>query len=113
VESKFTGSSMNRLWPLVVPELRQFTETEQDTALQSARNTTLDLLEIVGMAAGFLFVTVVTQYALPDYSFLSRLSAAALNFAIAAPLLLVTLGPFHIRRIRRGLRHQLQRRGRG
>ena len=103
---------MNRLWPVLLPELRQFPAAEQDQALQTARDTPLDILELLGMAAGLVLVTAFTRYALADTSMSSRFAAAMLNFVVAMPLLAVTLGPFHIRRLRRALREQLQQRGR-
>ena len=105
------GWSMNRLWPVLLPELRQFPAAEQDRALKSARDAALDILEMLGMAAGLVLVTALTRYSLPDALMSTRFGAAVLNFIVAAPLLAVALGPFHIRRLRRGLRDQLQRRG--
>lgn len=103
---------MNRLWLVLLPELRQFPRAEQKEALQVARNTPLDLLELIGMAAGLVAVTGLTRYTLTDWDAATRFIAAVLNFVVAAPLIAFFLGPFHIRRLRRGLREQLQRRGR-
>jgi hypothetical protein len=103
---------MNRLWPVLLPELRQFPAAEQEEALQAARNTALDLVELVGMAAGLVVVTGLTRYTLADWDVATRFMAVVLNFIVAAPLIAFFLGPFHIRRLRRGLREQLQRRGR-
>lgn len=103
---------MNRLWPVLLPELRQFPAGERDGALWAARDTALEIVELLGMAAGLVLVTALTRYALPDTSVSSRFDAAVLNFALAIPLLTVALGPFHIRRLRRGLRDQLRQRGR-
>ena len=103
---------MNRLWPVLLPELRRFPAVEQDGALKAARETALDLAELIGMAAGLLVVTALTKYALPDAAPSTRFGVALLDFVVAIPLLAVCLGPFHVRRLRRGLREQLQRRGR-
>jgi len=35
---------------------------------------------------------------------------AALNFGVALPLLALLLGPVHLRRLKRGLRDQIERR---
>lgn len=98
---------MNRLWLVLLPELRQFAAAEQGRALRAARNTALDLTELLGMAAGLVLVTALTRYGLTETSLSSRFSAAVLNFIVAVPLLAVCLGPFHLRRLRRGLRHRL------
>jgi hypothetical protein len=103
---------MSRLWPVLLPELRQFPAVEQDEALKAARNTELDMLELLGMAAGLVAVTALTRYSLAGASLSSHFGAAVLNFALAMPLLAVFLGPFHIRRLRRGLRERLRTRGR-
>ena len=103
---------MNRLWLLLLPEIRQFPDAERDGALRSARTTTLDLIELIGMAAALVCVTGLTRYALPGAQISTRLAAGLLSFAVALPLLVLALGPFHLRRLRRGLREQIeQRRG--
>lgn len=106
------GPSMKRLWPALLPELRQFPEPERDQALQQASETSLDVIELVGMAVGLVVVTALTKYTTPDPSMASRFALALINFAVAMPLLVAALGPFHLRRLRRGLRTQLQNRGR-
>jgi len=98
---------MNRLWSLLLPEIRQFPHAERDGALRSARATALDLIELLGMAAALVGVTALTRYALPDPSMSTRFSAMIFNFTLALPLLVLALGPFHVRRLRRGLREQL------
>jgi hypothetical protein len=101
-------SGMTRLWLLVLPELGQFAVPDRDAALRKAGETRLDILELIGMAFGLVLVTAATQYALPDQSTASRFSAAILNFIVAMPLVGLAVAPFHIRRLRRGLRAQLK-----
>jgi hypothetical protein len=103
---------VKRLWPALLPELRQFPESEREQALQASRATALDVTELVGMAIGLVVVTALTKYSVPDPSMASRFALALINFAVALPLLVAALGPFHLRRLRRGLRAQLQHRGR-
>lgn len=103
---------MKQLWPALLPELRQFAEPERDQALQRARETSLDVIELVGMAVGLVVVTALTKYSLPDPTMGSRFALALVNLAVALPLLVAVLGPFHLRRLRRGLRTQLRNRGR-
>ncbi|MFO1327050.1 MAG: hypothetical protein U1F56_06805 [Rubrivivax sp.] len=106
------ASPVKRLWPALLPELRQFPEADRDRALQQARETALDVVELVGMAVGLVVVTALTKYSVPDASMASRFALALVNFAVALPLLVAVLGPFHLRRLRRGLREQLRQRGR-
>ncbi len=103
---------MKTFWPVLLPELRQFPEPERDNALALARETPLDVLELVGMAVGLMAVTAMTKFSVPEPSMVSRFVLVLINFAVAMPLLAVVLGPFHVRRLRRGLRAQLQNRGR-
>lgn len=98
------------LWPTLLPELRRFPPAQRDQALRVAARTSLDVLELSGMAAGLVAVTAATKYALPDTSLATRAVLALLNLAVAAPLLLIVLGPFHLRRLRRGLQAQLDSR---
>lgn len=104
---------MNRLWPLLLPELREFADDERAAALHAARDTALDVVELVGMAVGLVAVTMLTRYGLPAGEPSMRYAAMLMNFAAAVPLLALALGPFHLRRLRRGLREQLMRRQRG
>ena len=102
---------MNRLWPVLLPELLQFPEAERDEALRAARDTALDLVELAAMAMGLVAVTALTRYTLADSTLSTRLGAAFANFIVALPLLAVAIGPFHVRRLRRGLRLLLHTRG--
>jgi hypothetical protein len=104
--------SVHRVWPTLLPELRQFPESERSAALKRARETPLELVEIAGMAVALVAVTALTKYTLPEPSLASRVGMALLNFAVALPLLVAALGPFHLRRLRRGLRTQLEERNR-
>jgi len=102
---------MNRLWPALLPELRQLPAAEQDEALNAARHTALDFVELLGMAAGLVVVTAVTRFTVADANLSTRLASTLLNFVVAVPLLALVLGPFHLRRLRRGLRERLRGRG--
>lgn len=99
---------MRRLWLMLLPELGRFPSGDQAQALQKARETNFDVLELLGVAFGLVLVTTATQYALPDQSLPSRFAAALLNFIVAVPLIALAVAPFHIRRLRRGLRMQLK-----
>ena len=92
---------------MLLAELAQFPAEERRRRLRLARETPLDFVELAAMAIALVAVTALTRYALADASLGTRLLAAAANFAVALPLLAVTLAPFHLRRLRRGLRRQL------
>lgn len=102
---------MNGWWPVLLPELRRFPATERDGVFRCARDTAPDLVELIGMAAALVLVTALTRYGLPDADISTRLGGVLINLAVAVPLLIVFLGPFHLRRLRRGLRDQLHEQG--
>jgi len=99
---------MTRLWLLMLPELGAFPARHHHAALKKAGETELDILELLGVALALVLVTMATRYALVDESLSSRAAAAVLNFIIAVPLIALAVAPFHIRRLRRGLRAQLE-----
>lgn len=104
---------MNRLWLVLLPELRQFPEGKQDKALQNARDCGLQSLELVGIAVWLVFVTSLAKFILAKASMSSDLSATlAINILVVVPMLAVVFVPIHIRRLRRGLRKQLEQQGR-
>lgn len=106
------SAAVKRIWPALLPELRQFPQAERDHALQRARDTPLEVIEFVGMGVGLVVVTALTKFSFSDLPTASRFALALLNFAVAMPLLVAVLGPFHLRRLRRGLRTELQQRSR-
>ena len=71
-----------------------------------------DVIELLGIAFGLVLTVSITRYALQEAGTLERVAAAALNFAVAVPLLALLIGPFLVRRVRRGLDAQLGHAGR-
>ena len=103
---------MNAVRRCLLPALRELPRTEQETALREARLAGLDVGERLGMAAGLMLVTVITRHVPPEAGCWLRLGAAVLNDVVAVPLLVLFLGPFHLRRLRRGVpQHLAQRPG--
>ena len=100
-----------RLWLILLPELARFEPGDQRQRLHEARQTAFDVIELLGIAFGLILVTAATRYVLPDFDFATRAIAALLNFLVAFPLLCLAVGPFYLRRLRRGLRLQLGGRG--
>lgn len=86
------------------PELDRIAPQHRERALEQARAGAFDLIEIVGILLGLVLTTALTRYGLRDALISDRLLAALTNFAVALPLLGVLVGPFLIRRTRRGLR---------
>jgi hypothetical protein len=99
---------MHKTWLLLLPELRSFPAREHARALEAARETPLDIVELVGTAFAVVIVTALARHGLADPGLASHLAGAALNLAVALPLLILAAGPFQVRRLRRGLRRQLE-----
>lgn len=104
---------MIRLWLVLLPELRQFPADKQDKALQNARNSELEPVELVGIAAWLVPVVVLAKYIAAKAAMSDNLSATlVMNIVVVVPLLALVFVPIHIRRLRRGLRKQLAQQGR-
>lgn len=99
----------DRLQILIWPELAAIAPNQRPSALERARTEPLDMVETVGVLAGVLIATLVTQYGLGHMEFADRVFVVLANFAVAVPLIAVLAGPFLVRRIRRGLRNVLIR----
>ena len=100
---------MNGLWQTVLPELRRFSATERPRALRLAREGRLDAGELVIMAVWLVLVTALMRNLLGHAPEDERLAyGLVMNLLVAAPLLLLVFIPIHVRRLRRGLRAQLE-----
>jgi hypothetical protein len=92
---------------LLYPELRPYGRGDRDRLLKRASNTPLDLIEWTGILSALVFVVALTRYSVADSGLENRIAVTLVNFLVAALLLGVTVGPFLVRRTRRGLRSQL------
>lgn len=99
---------MTGTWVRLLPELRQLPPAERAAALRRARATPWDTFELCGMAVAPVAVTAPTRYVPLDDALATRLVAAAIDFAVALPLLALALAPLQWRRLRRGLPAQLR-----
>lgn len=104
---------MKWFWLWVLPDLSKFSsERTQNEALKKARDSGLESSELIGIAVWLVIVTSFGQYILQQGKMRADLLATiVVNVIIVAPLLLAVLVPIHIRRLRRGLRQQLEQRG--
>ena len=97
--------------PFLFPELLRLPEGDRENAIRAASRTPFDVVELLGIAVGLVVVTALTRYGTTELSLGERLGMALANFAIALPLLALAVAPFHVRRVRRGLRDILRSRG--
>lgn len=98
---------MNPLWLRLWPELRRFAPEHRPAALARARETSFDLLELAAAAVVLVVVTVATRQLVDASAMAARFASLLASFAVALPLLAAGLAPLHWRRLRRGLRRQL------
>ena len=91
---------------LLYPELRAHDRKDRARLLQEASKEPFDFLEWAGMLAALVFVVSITRYSVAGFSLVDRFAVALANFLVAIPLLVVTVGPFLVRRTRRGLQKQ-------
>ena len=101
---------MHPLEAILYPRLRDFPAEERAAALRAARRTPFDVIELVGIAIGLILVTAITRYQIGSWSVIERAWAAIVNFLVAIPLLVAFVGPFLVRRVRRGLDEELSKR---
>jgi hypothetical protein len=92
-----------RIENFVYPELRPYGRSERARLLRKASETPLDLVEWAGMLVGLVIAASVTRYTLPDFGLGNRIVVVLINFLVAVPLLALTVGPFLLRRQKRGL----------
>ena len=85
------------------PELKAIAPHHRDRALKQAKEEPFDFLEWAGILVGIVIAVGVTRYSAAGLGIVERLAAALANFAIAVPLIIVLVGPFLVRRTRRGL----------
>jgi len=104
---------MKRFWLWALPDLSKFSsERTQGEALKKAKDSSLDSSELIGIAVWLVIATSFGRYILKEGKMLDDvLAAIVVNVIIVAPLLLAVFVPIHIRRLRRGLRQQLEQRG--
>lgn len=89
---------MDTLIAAFCPELRSLPPGERAEALRAARKLPYDTFELLGIAVGLIVTTLFLTHALD--------SAAGTGARIlaACPVAAVAIGPFVLRRTRRGLR---------
>ena len=93
---------------LLYPELRLYGRADRDRLLRKASETPFDFLEWAGIVGGLVLIVGLTRYGVSGLGLVDRIAIAFANFVLAVLLLIVMVGPFLVRRKRRGLRSQLQ-----
>lgn len=103
------GAALKRvLLPLALPRLVELQAAEWEEALKRSRAMNFDTIEKFGILASVAFVTYLLR---PDDAQTSEISLAIQylsQFLAALPLLFVFTGPLYLRRLRRGLDHEIE-----
>jgi hypothetical protein len=94
------------------PELKRFSPKDRLDALRKAKEGPFDFVELAGIGVALVLVVTLTRYSVAEMGALQRIGAMLANFLVAIPLLVVFAGPFYVRRVRRGLREQIEKRSR-
>ena len=92
---------------LLYPELKSIAPHHQTHALKQAKKEPFELFEWAGILVGIVISVSVTRYSAVGLGMVERLTATLANFAIAVPLITILVGPFLVRRTRRGLQRYL------
>ena len=92
---------MNTLISALCPELRDLPPAERARALRAAHRLPYDTFELLGIAVGLIVASLFLTHALDG------VAATGARLLAACPVAAAAVGPFVLRRTRRGLRRIL------
>lgn len=95
---------LDRFTEFLYPELLEAPRQDRPKLLAKARDGDYDTIELLGLAFAITATVFLTRYSVADLSWMNRVTAVLTNFLVAIPLLLLTAGPFAVRRTKRHLR---------
>lgn len=94
----------------VFPALSKLPRAEWGRALKQARAGNFDTIEWLGVMAGVAIVTYFLRFDPEIAATISPAMRFLVQFLTAFPLLVLIVGPFYLRRLRRGLDLELEQR---
>lgn len=94
---------------LLYPQLRAFPMDAWESVLARARHSDFDVQEWIGIVGGVCLVAWLLGQGVVPVDMASRFLGYLLQFVLALPLLIVVVGPFYVRRTRRGLERERSR----
>jgi len=110
--SNDVGMKVGRLFRLLAyPRLRDLPPDQWESVLNRARDTEFDAIEWAGIVAGVAFTAFALRPGAGEPESLFTLYLG--QFVLALPLLIALVGPFLLRRTRRGLDLELAQRNGG
>lgn len=95
---------------LLYPDLKRIPDHEWPLALNRARVLPLDMVELIGILAGVVLVSWMLRDWTPAADVVAATTLNVMRFLLAIPLLALFVGPFLLRRTRRGLESLRQQR---
>jgi len=105
--SKTHDSVASGLWTglvaVALPRLAELPPADREEAARHARDIDFDAWERIGMVAGVALAAYLLRLDLPTAGGITQLLRHVLQFIAAIPLLALLVGPFYLRRARRGL----------
>ena len=106
------GRALRRhLLAWALPQIVPLPPGEWDDAVKQARETNFDAIERIGVLAGIAFTTHLLRFDVSESEISLPIRFVA-QFVVAIPLLILLVGPFYLRCLRRGLDHVIERRHR-
>ena len=109
--NRHTWKIDRRAMTWLYPRLREVPPEGWQSLLGKARDTEFDTLEWVGVVAGVAFVAWAVGRGPVAFTMETAFIGHLLRFVLALPLLAAVVGPFYVRRTRRGLDQELARNG--
>lgn len=92
-----------------MPHLVKLPPAEWQQAVQQARETSFDAIERIGVLAAIACTTYLLRFDVNETELSLPIRFVA-QFVAAVPLLVLLVGPFYLRCLRRGLDHFIERR---
>ncbi len=92
----------------IYPDLKRFAPDQRKAVSRKAGATPFDAIELFGIAAGIVATAMLARYLATEWVGNRRSVTTSLQFLFALPILPFAIAPFHVRRVRRGLRAQIE-----
>lgn len=99
----FKASLVQGFWTWALPRLTELPESRWDEAIQRAQTIDFDTVELMALIIGVAVVTYLLRIEEGSAPAVSLPVIYLVQFVEAAFLLILLVGPFYLRRARRGL----------
>ena len=107
----FPGNAIRRaLLVRALPCIAELSPCDLDDALKRARDCDFETIERIGLLACVALTAYLLRFDAEQFAALSLVARYCIQFIAAVPLLILFAGPFYLRRTRRGLEREIERR---